>query len=62
MWFVEAPGRAQKTVPAPPRRPFLLLSVGRMRRLRWHLTSAVVCSTTSPRSPTPGIGEADGTH
>src|SRR6266545_1598697 len=35
---------------------------GWARPSRWHLTSAAACLTTSPRSPTPGSGAADGTR
>jgi hypothetical protein len=41
-------------------RPFLRLPSGWLRPLRWLPTSAVTCSATSPRSPTPATGVADG--
>ncbi len=39
-----------------------LLPSGWLRPPRWHPTSAMTCSTTSPRSPTHATGGADGTH
>ena len=42
--------------------PLLRSPIGWPRPPRWHPTSAIVCSTTSPRSPTPDTGAADGTH
>jgi hypothetical protein len=42
--------------------PLLRLPIDWLRPVCWHPISAGVCSATSPRSPTPAAGVADGIH
>jgi hypothetical protein len=64
MW-VSKPGPLRTAVPAcasPIPAVAQRLPSGWLRLLRWRPTSAVACSTASPRSPTPATGVADGTR